>query len=106
MWKFILRRLLVMIPQLFLLSIIVFMMAKAMPGDALSGQEINPRANPAELDRIREELGLNDPWYQQYLRWASNAVQGISVFPIHIKRPSWMLSKTGFGTRCSWRWSL
>jgi peptide/nickel transport system permease protein len=76
MWKFILRRLLVMIPQLFLLSIIVFMMAKAMPGDALSGQEINPRANPAELDRIREELGLNDPWYQQYLRWASNAVQG------------------------------
>ncbi len=37
MWKFILRRLLVMIPQLFLLSIIVFMMAKAMPGDALSG---------------------------------------------------------------------
>lgn len=76
MWKFILRRLLVMIPQLFLLSIIVFMMAKAMPGDALSGQEINPRANPAELDRIREELGLNDPWYQQYIRWASNAVKG------------------------------
>ncbi|WP_285766366.1 oligopeptide ABC transporter permease [Peribacillus sp. SI8-4] len=76
MWKFILRRFLVMIPQLFLLSLIVFMMAKAMPGDALSGQEINPRANPAELDRIREELGLNDPWYQQYARWATNAVQG------------------------------
>ncbi|MGE7602152.1 oligopeptide ABC transporter permease [Peribacillus sp. NPDC097675] len=76
MWKFILRRFLVMIPQLFLLSIIVFMMAKAMPGDALSGQELNPRANPAELERIREDMGLNDPWYQQYIRWASNAIHG------------------------------
>lgn len=77
MWKFILRRILVMIPQLFLLSIIVFMMAKAMPGDALSGQEINnSRTSPAELERIREDMGLNDPWYQQYTRWASNAIQG------------------------------
>ncbi|UJA81504.1 ABC transporter permease, partial [Bacillus cereus] len=35
MWKFILRRILVMIPQLFVLSILVFALAKAMPGDAL-----------------------------------------------------------------------
>ncbi|WP_110929197.1 oligopeptide ABC transporter permease [Bacillus massiliglaciei] len=76
MWKFIIRRFLVMIPQLFILSLIVFALAKAMPGDALSGREMNPKANPEENERIREELGLNDPWYQQYGRWVTNAVQG------------------------------
>lgn len=44
-------------PAALLLSIIVFMMAKAMPGDALSGQEINPRANPAELDMDQGRIG-------------------------------------------------
>lgn len=76
MWKFIFRRLLIMIPQLFLLSIIVFMMAKAMPGDALSGKEIDPRASHEELENIREKMGLNDPWYVQYGRWVGNAAHG------------------------------
>ena len=36
MWKTVLRRLLIMIPQLIVLSIIVFILAKMMPGDPFS----------------------------------------------------------------------
>ncbi|WP_170006714.1 oligopeptide ABC transporter permease [Bacillus fonticola] len=75
MWKFSLRRILIMIPQIILLSILVFMMAKMMPGDALSGA-IGPDIDPAQVEERRDKLGLNDPWYEQYGRWAINAVQG------------------------------
>ncbi|EMY8535012.1 MULTISPECIES: oligopeptide ABC transporter permease [Bacillus] len=77
MWKFILRRILIMIPQLFILSVLVFLLAKAMPGDALTGAEMaNPKADPKVLEEQREKLGLNDPVTTQYLRWIKNAVQG------------------------------
>ncbi|PES22169.1 peptide ABC transporter permease [Bacillus anthracis] len=77
MWKFILRRILIMIPQLFILSVLVFLLAKAMPGDVLTGAEMaNPKADPKVLEEQREKLGLNDPVTTQYVRWIKNAVQG------------------------------
>lgn len=65
MWKFSIRRIMIMIPQVILLSIIVFMLAKMMPGDALTGL-IDPNIDPNTIAEKREELGLNDPWYEQY----------------------------------------
>lgn len=77
MLKFILRRSLLMIPQLILLSLIIFMLAKAMPGDAVTGAfQGNPDATPEQIEKIREKFGLNDPWYEQYGRWIVKAVQG------------------------------
>ncbi|WP_432362522.1 oligopeptide ABC transporter permease [Sporosarcina sp. UB5] len=77
MLKFILRRTLLMIPQLILLSLIIFMLAKAMPGDAVTGAFMgNPDATPEQIEKIRDKYGLNDPWYQQYGRWVGKAVQG------------------------------
>lgn len=77
MITFILRRVMVMIPQLLLLSIIIFLLAKAMPGDAITGAFAgNPDADAERLAEIREKLGLNDPWYEQYGRWISNFAQG------------------------------
>lgn len=64
-----------MIPQLILLSILIFMLASMMPGDALSGQ-IDPSLDYKTIEKKREELGFNDPWYQQYTRWVSGVVQG------------------------------
>ncbi|WP_340004564.1 oligopeptide ABC transporter permease [Paenibacillus sp. FSL K6-0276] len=75
MWKIIVRRILIMIPQIFLLSILVFLMAKAMPGDALSGM-LDPNVDPAAIEAMREKLGLNDPWYIQYWDWITKALQG------------------------------
>ena len=55
MWKFIVRRFLMMIPQLFILSVLVFIMAKAMPGDALTGRQIDPRANPQVIENSEKK---------------------------------------------------
>ncbi len=75
MWKTILRRFLVMIPQLFVLSLLIFILAQFMPGDPFTGK-ITPETDPARIAELRELNGLNDPWYEQYARWIGNAVQG------------------------------
>ncbi|CDQ38871.1 MULTISPECIES: oligopeptide ABC transporter permease [Virgibacillus] len=75
MWKFIVRRLLITLPQIVLLSILVFVMAQMMPGDALTGL-IDPNIDPAAIEEQREKMGLNDPWYIQYGDWISSALQG------------------------------
>ncbi len=75
MWKTILRRVILMIPQVIILSVFIFILAKAMPGDPFTGL-INPNMDPAVIERMREAAGLNDPWYTQYFRWIGNALQG------------------------------
>lgn len=75
MWKVILRRILVMIPQIVILSVIIFMLAKMMPGDALTGKA-GGSMTTAQIEAIRQANGWNDPWHIQYLRWAGKAIQG------------------------------
>ena len=75
MWKFSVRRTMIMIPQLIVLSILIFVLAQLMPGDALSGQ-VGPDVDPKRLDEIREQMGWNDPWHEQYARWMGGILQG------------------------------
>jgi peptide/nickel transport system permease protein len=75
MWKTIVRRLLILIPQVFLLSLLVFLLANFMPGDALTGK-IDPNTTPVRLEELRVKWGFYDPWYVKYGRWAINALQG------------------------------
>lgn len=75
MWKTVLRRILIMIPQIIILSVIVFILAKMMPGDPFSGL-IDPNVSAARIEELRQQLGLNDPWYIQYVRWVKNLFQG------------------------------
>lgn len=75
MWKTILRRLILMIPQLIILSILIFILADFMPGDPFTGM-ISPDVDPATLERLRELHGLNDPLYIRYVRWLGDALQG------------------------------
>lgn len=75
MWKTILRRVLVMIPQILILSVIVFFLAKMMPGDPFSGQ-ITPNTDPKTIDDLRRQLGLFDPLPVQYFRWMGNLFHG------------------------------
>jgi len=77
MVKFILRRFIVMIPQLMILSVLIFALAKAMPGDALTGQlASNPKMDAQTLHELKEKLGLLDPPYKQYLHWAGGLIKG------------------------------
>jgi len=75
MWKFSVRRILIMIPQIVLLSVLIFILAKSMPGDALSGL-IDPSIDANRVIELREKLGLNDPWYEQYGRWVNDLMHG------------------------------
>ena len=83
------RRLLASIPTLFVISILTFGIMRLAPGDPvriyLSGDISN--ANPADVERVREKLGLNDPIPEQYARWLGQAVQGNFGYSIVSKRP-------------------
>lgn len=75
MWKTILRRLILMIPQVIILSLLIFVLAKMMPGDPFTGL-IDPSTDPARLEELRQAAGFYDPWYVQYFRWINNALHG------------------------------
>ena len=75
MWKTILRRVLIMIPQLILLSVLVFMLSKMMPGDPLTGN-FSQGQSAAQMAALRQQYGLNDPWYIQYFKWVGNMFHG------------------------------
>ena len=73
MWRFALRRFLIMIPQLIILSFIIFLVAQAMPGDALTGL-LDPNMSPEMMAEQRAALGLDNPWYIQYRDWVLGIV--------------------------------
>lgn len=75
MWKTVLRRTLLMIPQLFILSIIVFTLGKMMPGDPFTGL-ITPDIDPNRIHELKVQAGLYDPIPVQYKNWIVKMVHG------------------------------
>ena len=75
MWKTVIRRILILIPQLIAISMFIFVLAMFMPGDAVTGL-INPDLPLAEMERLREALGLNQPWHVRYVQWVGGILQG------------------------------
>jgi peptide/nickel transport system permease protein len=74
-WGFILRRLLLGIVVLILVSILVFLATQALPGDparAILGRE----ATPASLAALRRQLHLDQPVLTQYLTWVTGLLHG------------------------------
>jgi peptide/nickel transport system permease protein len=75
MLQLIIRRLLALVPMVFIVSLMVFSLVLIIPGDpaiTISGEN----ATEAQIQATRERLGLDDPLLVQYGRWAVNAVQG------------------------------
>lgn len=60
---------------MFVLSLIIFILAKQMPGDPFTGL-ITPETDPARIEELRIQAGYYDPWYVQYYHWVINAFQG------------------------------
>jgi peptide/nickel transport system permease protein len=69
------RRVLRLIPVLFLVSLATFSLTEFIPGDPAVAA-LGPEASPEALERAREELGLNDPIPQRYADWLGNALRG------------------------------
>jgi ABC-type dipeptide/oligopeptide/nickel transport system permease component len=72
---YILRRLLLVPLILFVVSIVTFALGRFAPADYVDIQA-GPRAKPETIERIKEERGLNDPVYEQYVRYMGNVLQG------------------------------
>ncbi len=78
MIRYLIRRLLQMIPLLFVISLISFMIAAFAPGDPVY-QYVNPTKKPPtkeELDIIRHRYGLDRPVYVRYAFWLRDIFKG------------------------------
>ncbi|GGG64929.1 ABC transporter permease subunit [Paenibacillus radicis (ex Gao et al. 2016)] len=75
MGRYALQRLLGVIPLLFVVSVLVFMFIHLIPGDParlVAGKD----ATLEEINGIREQLGLNDPLWRQYIDYMGNLFKG------------------------------
>jgi peptide/nickel transport system permease protein len=76
-WAYMARRVLMLIPLLLGLSLLMFTLIQAAPGDpvlAMMGERA--ASNPQYVEQARANLGLDDPLPVQYVRWVGNLVQG------------------------------
>ncbi|WP_372713071.1 nickel ABC transporter permease [Ilyobacter sp.] len=75
MHKYILKRLLLLIPVLLGVSFLVFSIMSFTPGDPAQ-LILGESASKTSIIALREEMGLNDPFILQYARFVGNAVTG------------------------------
>jgi peptide/nickel transport system permease protein len=73
--RYIVKRLLAVIPILFGVSIVIFLFLQLVPGD-VAATLLGPRATAESIAAIREELGLDRPLHIQYFSWLVAVLQG------------------------------
>jgi peptide/nickel transport system permease protein len=76
MSRYIVRRLFASVPALLGVTLITFLLMHATAGSFLPGLELNPNLRPEDIQRIRQNLGLNDPLPVQYWRWLTGLLHG------------------------------
>src|SRR5689334_6385815 len=69
MVRYILRRALQAIPTLFGITILSYLLMTAAPGGPVQVLAFGPKVSPQQRERLAAQLGVNDPWIVQYLRW-------------------------------------
>lgn len=72
---YIARRFLFTIPAMLAMSVIVFSIIRLVPGDPVM-VILGMRATPESIANLRDELNLDDPIIEQYLRWLGNVLRG------------------------------
>ena len=87
MTQYIIRRLLIAVPTLFLISFVIFAVLSLAPGDPLAQFALNPAIPESTRQRIRESFGLDKPWYIRYVLWLGNISHGDWGFSFATKAP-------------------
>ena len=75
MARFIVRRLVSVVPVLLLVAVFAFFLVHLTPGDP-AAYMLGPLATPAQIDHLREALNLNVSLPIQFERWFLGALQG------------------------------
>ncbi len=86
MLRFIVRRLLLLVPILLGLSILLFFWVRALPGGPTAAL-LGERATPASVAQIRHQLGLDKPIYKQYWAYVRTTAEGNLGISIVSRRP-------------------
>ena len=94
MGQYTIRRLMLFLPTIILATMLVFALFWIVPGDAaymiLTGGDDDPAAvDLDQLERLKEELGLNRPIYAQYGYWLWDIVRGDLGTSIWYRIPVW-----------------
>ena len=75
MIRYVLKRVLAAVPVMGFVALFVFLLLRLTPGDP-AAIIAGDNATPAQLERIRETLGLNEPLHVQFLSWIGRVLQG------------------------------
>jgi peptide/nickel transport system permease protein len=86
MRQYIIKRLLLIVPTLLLVSMIVFSLTRLIPGDVVVLM-FEEKAYAKDLDALRAKLGLDKPLYVQYATWLGKVAQGDLGESLWTKRP-------------------
>ena len=86
MRQYVLKRLLLVVPTLLLISIIVFTLNHMLPGDVVVLM-FEEKAYAKDLDTLRAKLGLDRPLYIQYFSWIGQVTGGDLGESLWTKRP-------------------
>ncbi len=76
MTQYIIRRVLIAIPTLLVISVIIFAILALAPGDPLAQFALNPAIPESTRELIRKQFGLDQPWPVRYVRWLTSLAQG------------------------------
>ena len=90
MWRYLVRRVIVSLPVLFLVSALTFIGTLMLPGDELTtfyGAEIDASVTDEQLDALRHEYGLDRPVPVRYFRWLGDLLQGDLGTSLRAKEP-------------------
>ncbi len=74
-WLYILRRLIELVPTLLGLLILIFLIARVMPGDPVK-LALGPEATQAQVETFRTQLGLDQPLWKQFGNYVVGLMQG------------------------------
>lgn len=93
MSRYLVRRVLLAIPTLLLISFVLFAVLSLAPGDPLSQFAANPAVPPEVRENIRRSLGLDQPWPIRYVKWLIAIAHGDWGFSFGSRIPVWDLIK-------------
>lgn len=88
MLRYSIRRLVLLVPILIGLSILVFAIARLLPGDPI-GLAAGPHATPADIARLRHEFGFDKPLPTQYWDYVTGLLRGDWGMSLYSRRPVW-----------------
>lgn len=86
-WKYILKRILMAIPTFFGITVLAYFILNLAPGSPLDALLADPGISPAELERKRVQLGLDQPVVIQYWNWLVNLLHGNLGYSYSTQRP-------------------